>query len=296
MQPIGAWYHAAMIPTLPFGRTGHESTGTIFGAAALWGATDEEAAPVLELLLEHGVNHIDTAAAYGRSERRVGAWMERHRDAFFLATKTGERTYEKARAQFDHSLERLRVESVDLLQLHNLVDEAEWETAMGPGGALEAAIEAREQGRTRFIGVTGHGVLVARMHARSLERFPFDSVLLPYNYSMMQNPQYAADFLALESVCAERGVAMQTIKGITLGPWGEKSHTHGTWYEPFAEQADIDRAVRWVLGRPGVFLNTAADIGLLPRVLDAASRFEGRPSDEEMAAMASTRQMAPLFS
>ena len=284
-----------MIPRQPFGNTGQESARTIFGAAALGRATDDEAAPVLELLLEHGINHIDTAAMYGRSERRVGAWMARHRNDFFLATKTGERTYEKARHQFHHSLERMRVASVDLVQLHNLVDPAEWEVAMGPGGALEAAIEAREQGLVRFIGVTGHGLTVAEMHKRSLERFPFDSVLLPYNFVMMQNPQYAAEFDELAALCAERGVAMQTIKGITLGPWEEKQRTHGTWYEPLKEQDDIDRAVHWVLGRPGIFLNTAAEIELLPRVLHAASRFEALPTDSEMREMVANRHMAPLF-
>lgn len=284
-----------MIPKQPFGSTGHESTRTIFGAAALGRATDEEAAPVLELLLSRGVNHIDTAAAYGRSERRVGAWMDRHRKDFFLATKTGERTYQAARDQFHHSLERLRVDSVDLLQLHNLVDPDEWETALGPGGALEAAVEAREQGLVRFIGVTGHGVTVAAMHKRSLERFPFDSVLLPYNVMMMRNAQYAADVQALEAVCRDRSVAMQTIKGITLGPWDEKERTHGTWYEPLTEQADIDRAVHYVLGRPGLFLNTAADTELLPRILDAVERFEAAPSEAEMDALVASREMAPLF-
>jgi len=279
----------------PFGSTGHQSTRTIFGAAALGRAQDEDAAPVLELLLEHGINHIDTAAMYGRSERRVGTWMDRHRDDFFLATKTGERTYQAARDQFHHSLERLRVDSVDLLQLHNLVDPAEWETALGPGGALEAAVEAREQGLVRFIGVTGHGTTVAAMHLRSLERFPFDSVLLPYNVPMMQNAQYASDFEALSSVCTERGVAVQTIKGITLRPWEEREHSHDTWYEPLSDQADIDLAVSWVLGRPNVFLNTAADMSLLPSVFDAASRASDRPSDSEMEALVERRSMAPLF-
>lgn len=284
-----------MIPTQAFGKTGHESTRTIFGAAALWGSTEEEAERALELLDRYGINHIDTAATYGRSERRVGAWMPRHRKRFFLATKTGERTYEKAKAQFEHSLERLQTDHVDLLQLHNLVDEAEWATALGPGGALEYAIEARAQGLTRFIGVTGHGVTVAAMHLRSLERFAFDSVLLPYNYVMMQNAQYAADLEALSKVCVEHGIAMQTIKGITLGPWNEKEHTHGTWYEPLAEQGDIDRAVHWVLGRPGVFLNTAGDLTLLPKIFDAASRFTSGVPNEAMRELVAKRDMAPLF-
>jgi aryl-alcohol dehydrogenase-like predicted oxidoreductase len=284
-----------MIPTQPFGSTGHDSTRIIFGAAALWGASDEDGERALEMVLANGLNHIDTAAAYGRSERRVGAWMPRHRDRFFLATKTGERTADGARAGIRKSLERLQTDHLDLIQLHNLVDEQEWETAFAPGGALEAAVEARDAGLTRFIGVTGHGVTVAAMHLRSLERFPFDSVLLPYNYVMMQNPKYAADFEALSRVCVERGIAMQTIKGITLGPWNEKEHTHGTWYEPLSAQADVDRAVHWVLGRPGVFLNTAGDLGLLEKILDAAHRFTVRPDDAAMRALVAERAMTPLF-
>jgi len=284
-----------MIPTQPFGDTGHDSSRVIFGAAALGGASEEDGERALEMVLAAGLNHIDTAAAYGRSERRVGAWMPRHRDRFFLATKTGERTADGACAGIRKSLERLQTDHLDLIQLHNLVDEQEWETAFAPGGALEAAVEARDAGLTRFIGVTGHGVTVAAMHLRSLERFPFDSVLLPYNYVMMQNPQYAADFEALSRVCAERGIAMQTIKGITLGPWNEKEHTHGTWYEPLAAQAEIDLAVHWVLGRPGVFLNTAGDLGLLEKILDAGHRFTARPDDAAMRALVAERAMTPLF-
>jgi aryl-alcohol dehydrogenase-like predicted oxidoreductase len=284
-----------MIPNQPFGSTGHNSSRIIFGGAALWNASEEDTAQTIELLLDRGVNHIDTAAMYGRSERRLGSVMPKYRDRFFLATKTGERTYEKARDQIRHSLERMQTDHVDLIQLHNLVDEAEWETAFAPGGAVQAAVEAREQGLTRFIGVTGHGVTVAEMHLRSLERFPFDSVLLPYNFAMMQNARYAASFEALAKRCVERGVAMQTIKGITLGPWNDKEHTHNTWYEPFADQGDIERAVHYVLGRPGVFLNTASDLGLLRKTLDAAERFSQKPSDGEMRALAAERNMAPLF-
>jgi predicted aldo/keto reductase-like oxidoreductase len=184
---------------------------------------------------------------------------------------------------------------VDLLQLHNLAEPQEWEVAMGPGGALEAAIEAREQGLVRFIGVTGHGITIAATHKRSLERFDFDSVLLPYSYVLMQNPAYAADFEALMALCQTRNVAVQTIKAIVRAPWGEREHTTSTWYEPLVEQADIDKAAHWVLGLPGVFLNTVGDIHVLPKVLDAASRFEARPSDEEMEAVMSAREMEPLF-
>ena len=284
-----------MIEKLAFGHTGHESTRTIFGAAALSRVSQETADAVLPLLIEHGINHIDVAASYGDAELRVGAWMPQHRDRFFLATKTGERTYQKARDQIRNSLERLRVDQVDLVQLHNLTDEEGWQTAMAPGGALEAAIEAREQGLVRFIGVTGHGVQAPAMHRRSLERFPFDSILVPFNYPMMQNPDYRRDFEALLAVCAERGVAVQTIKAITLAPWGEKEHTASTWYEPLREQEDIDLAVHWVLGRPGVFLNTVGDVTILPKVFDAASRAGVRPSEAAMASLMQRREMAPLF-
>jgi aryl-alcohol dehydrogenase-like predicted oxidoreductase len=284
-----------MITQQTFGRTGHISTRTLFGAAALSRVTQEEADRTLDLLLEHGVNHIDTAAGYGDSELRIGPWMERYRQDFFLATKTGERTYQEAKDQFHQSLERLRVGSVDLIQLHNLVDPEEWEVAMGPGGALEAVVEAREQGLTRFIGVTGHGVIAPEMHMRSLERYDFDSVLLPYSYVMMQNPQYAADFDALTELCQERNVAVQTIKSLVHRPWGERERTRATWYEPLEDQGAVDRAVHWVLGNPQVFLNTVGDIHVLPRVLDAASRFQDRPSEEEMQGAVQQFEMAPLF-
>jgi aryl-alcohol dehydrogenase-like predicted oxidoreductase len=284
-----------MIDKQPFGRTGHQSTRTIFGAAALSRVTQDEADRTLELLLGYGVNHFDTAASYGESELRMGPWMGRYRDQIFLATKTGQRTYQEARDEFHRSLERLRVDKVDLLQLHNLADPQEWETAMGPGGALEAAVEAREQGLVRYIGVTGHGITIAAMHKRSLERFDFDSVLLPYSFVLMQNEQYAADFEALVNICRERNVAVQTIKAIVRAPWGERDHTRATWYEPLEDQVDIDRAVHWVLGRPGVFLNTVGDIHVLPKVLDAASRFEARPPDAEMREAMEAPQMAPLF-
>jgi aryl-alcohol dehydrogenase-like predicted oxidoreductase len=285
-----------MIETSAFGNTGHLSTRTLFGAAALSRSDQATADALLPLLIEYGVNHIDVAASYGDAELRVGTWMPRYRDNFFLATKTGERTYQAARDQIRRSLDRLRVDQVDLIQLHNLTDPAQWETAMAPGGALEAVIEAREQGLTRFIGVTGHGVIAPSMHLRSLNRFAFDSVLLPYNYPMMQNPAYVADFEALLAVCAERGVAVQTIKAITLGPWGEhEEHTANTWYHPLREQEDIDLAVSWVLGRPGVFLNTVGDVTILPKVLAAAANPRPRPSDAEMEALVARRGMVPFF-
>jgi len=284
-----------MIERRPFGRTGHLSTCTIFGAAALAQVSQADANRTLDLLLEYGVNHIDTAQSYGESERRVGPWLMRHRDQFFLATKTGDRTYQGAKDHLQRSLDLLHTDHVDLWQLHCLVDDAEWQTAMGPGGALEALIEARDQGLVRFLGVTGHGTQTPAFHRRSLERFEFDSILLPYNYAMMQNRDYAAGFRALLDECRERGVAVQTIKGVTRRPWADRPHTHATWYQPFEDQADIDLAAHWVLAQPEVFLNTAGDIHLLPRILDAASRFAGPPDAQAVQSRMSALAVEPLF-
>ena len=284
-----------MIEKRLFGRTGHLSTCTLFGGAAIGGVTQAEADRTLDVLLEYGINHIDTAASYGDSELRIGPWMKQHRQDFFLATKTGERTYQKAWEQLHHSLERLQVDYVDLWQFHGLFEPDEWEVAMGPGGALEAAVEAREKGLVHFIGVTGHGLAVPVMHMRSLERFDFDSVLLPRNYPLTQNPQYAADFNALVEVCQERNVAVQTIKSMCRRPWGDRPHTRNTWYQPLEDQAAVDTAAHWLLGHTGVFLNTSADVHVLPKILDAASRFETTPSDEQMKELVKEQDMEPLW-
>ena len=285
-----------MIPRLAFGRSGHESTRIVFGSWALSEATEAEAGRVLDLLLEDGVNHIDTASIYGNAEQRMGPWMAEHRDRFFLATKTRNRAYQRAWDDLQRSLERLRVDYVDLWQMHGLTNPAGWEKAMGPGGALEAFIEARDRGLVRYLGVTGHGSKAPAMHLRSLERFDFDSVLLPYNYVLMQEPRYAADLASLVTLCSERRVAVQTIKAIARRPWKDRPRTHNTYfYQPLETQEAIDRAVHWSLGLPDSFLITAGDMQLLPMILDAAGRFEGRPSDAEMRAMVEGLDIQPIF-
>jgi len=284
-----------MIERRPFGRTGHLSTVTLFGAAALARASQDEADRALEVLLRHGVNHIDTAARYGDSELRIGPWMARHRNDFFLATKTGSRTAREGREDIHRSLERLRVDHVDLIQLHSLGHPDDWDQAMGPGGVLEAVIEARQQGLARFIGVTGHGWSIPAMHRRSLARFDFDSVLLPYNVFFAQNERYRQAFDEVLVICRERNVAVQVIKSIARGPWATTDRTHTTWYQPLEAQPDIDRAMHWAMGVRGIHLNTAGDLALLPRILDAASRFERRPSDETMTTMLDATRMTSLF-
>jgi aryl-alcohol dehydrogenase-like predicted oxidoreductase len=279
----------------PFGRTGHNSTRTIFGAAALKAATPEQAERALELVLRYGINHIDVAASYGDAELRIAPWFPEHRSRFFLATKTMERKRDTAKREIHKSLERLGVDRVDLIQLHSLGDPIQWDTALSPGGAIEACIEAREEGLVRFIGVTGHGTQVPAMHLRSLERFDFDSVLLPYSYIMMQDPHYAASFDALSVVCRDRNVAMQTIKAVARRPWWGKERTHNTWYEPLDDQRDIDASVHYVFARPGIFLNTVGDLDILPKVLDAASRFAGPPDEATLRDIVLGREMLPLF-
>ena len=284
-----------MIAKRPFGATGHDSSQVIFGAAALWDTSERDADAALQLLLEHGINHIDVAASYGAAEDALAPWMREHRAEFFLATKTEQRSYTAAREQIRRSLERMGVDHVDLIQLHCLVHPDEWDVAMGEDGALRAAVEARDEGLARFIGVTGHGLTIAAMHLRSLERFAFDSVLLPYSHVIVQDGQYAADLGRVLATCRERNVAVQTIKGIARGPWGSREHTAGTWYEPLVDQREIDLAVHWVLGEPGVFLNSAGDLEILPLVLDAAERFAERPSEEEMARLLSEQRLSSLF-
>ncbi|HXU22876.1 MAG TPA: aldo/keto reductase [Tepidiformaceae bacterium] len=284
-----------MIQEMPFGRTGHDSIRAIFGAAALARVSQEKADAVLEMVVSRGLNHIDTAASYGDSELRLAPFLKRHRESFFLASKTGDRTYKDAMASIQRSLARLEVDHLDLIQLHNLVEPDEWATALGPDGALEAAMEARERGLVRFIGVTGHGTRVAEMHLKSLERFPFDSVLLPYNFTMMAQPDYAADFEALYEVCQQRGVAMQTIKSIARRRWQGEDGRRFSWYEPLREPEAIRRGVDFVFARPGLFLNTSSDATLLEATLDAATSARRTPSTVELQEDVARHQMEPLF-
>jgi aryl-alcohol dehydrogenase-like predicted oxidoreductase len=286
-----------MISRQPFGRTGHSSTRIIFGAYALSEATQAEADRTLAVLLEHGVNHIDTAPMYGSAEQRIGPWMDGHRDDFFVATKTRSRSYKGAWRDLERSLDRLRVDHVDLWQMHGLTNPSGWAKAMGPQGALEAFVEARDKGLIRFLGVTGHGSKAPAMHIRSLERFCFDTVLVPYNYGLMQTPRYAAAFEALVTLCRERRVAVQTIKSIARRPWGDRPKTYNTYYyEPLDTQEAIFKLMHWALGLQDSFLITAGDMQLLPKMLDAARRFEVRPSDTEMSAMLVKYDIEPIFS
>lgn len=290
-----------MIETIPFGSTGHQSTRILFGAAALGAMQQERADSVLETLLEFGINHLDCAAMYGDAELRLAPWMQQHRERFFLATKTGDRTADGARASLERSLERMQVGQIDLIQLHNLSDEEGWQTAFAPGGAVEGLSQARDEGLVRFIGVTGHGTRVAAMHQRSLERFPFDSVLLPYNFSMMNQAEYAADFNTLMDTCTERGVAVQTIKSIARRRWQpDDPSKRYSWYEPLRDPDALRHAVHFVLRRPGLFLNTSSDATLLRIVLEIAAELEtdaasATTSAAQLQADTERLDITPLF-
>jgi aryl-alcohol dehydrogenase-like predicted oxidoreductase len=286
-----------MIPKMKFGRTGHDSTRIIFGGYALSKATQEESDQVLKLLIKHGVNHIDTALGYGDSEKRIGPWMKKHRSDFFLATKTRQRSYEGARKDLERSLNLLNVDYVDLWQMHGLTNPVGWEKAMGSGGVLEAFIEAREKGLVKYLGVTGHGSKVPAMHLQSLERFDFDSVLLPFNFITMQNPKYLSKFNELIKLCKERNIAVQTIKSVARRPWEDRPKNYNTYfYQPFETQSAIDKAVHWSLGLDNSFVITAGDMNILPKILDAAKRFNKQPSDEEMNEFVSEYDIQQIFS
>ena len=283
------------LPTAPFGSTGHQSTRLIFGAAALGGMSQERADATLAQIAGWGINHIDTAASYGASEDRLARWLSEHRDDVFLATKTGERSGADARAELERSLERMGVDRVDLVQLHNLVEEDEFETVFASGGAVEALAAARDEGLVSHIGVTGHGLRIPGMHLRSLERFDFASVLFPVNFVLLDNPAYRADVEELLQVCAERQVAVQTIKSIARGRWSDGSSPHFSWYEPLTDPAAISRAVRFVLSDPQLFLNTTSDARLLPAIVEAARGDLSAPSSDEMRADVAEQGITPLF-
>ncbi len=285
-----------MIEKIPFGATGHDSSRTIFGAAALGAMRQERADETLAKLDLYGVNHIDVAASYGDAELRLAPFLATRRNDFFLATKTGLRTKDRAKDQIKASLERMQVEQIDLIQMHNLVKPDEWDVAMGPGGALEGLIEAKEEGLVRFLGVTGHGTYAPAMHQKSLEAYPFDSILVPYNFTMMGNPVYAQDFEVLYATCQERNVAMQTIKSIAQRRWrDDDAEKHFSWYRPIRDPEALKRAVDFVLARPGLFLNTSSDASLFDTTMTAASAPVEAPDADVLAADVEVQGLEPLF-
>jgi aryl-alcohol dehydrogenase-like predicted oxidoreductase len=286
-----------MIERIEFGRTGHLSSRIIFGGAAFLDSRISEVDRTLEVLLKYGVNHIDTAESYGNSEKLIGRWMKQHRKNFFLATKTLERSYEGVMKSIQKSLELLRVDNLDLVQIHCIVEQSEWEQTMGPDGALDALIEARAKGILKYIGITSHDLVAPEIILKSIERFDFDSVLLPFNYLMMKNQVYSIGFHEVLSKCREKKTALQTIKTIARKYEGVQPEGFTMWYEPLSEQKDIDDATFWAMATPGIFINSAGDVNLLPKILDSAQRFslEMVPTYSDMDALIKRRGMKPIF-
>jgi len=286
-----------MIPKQIFGRSNHLSSRLIFGAYALSEATQADADKTLDLLLAHGVNHIDVARMYGKAEKLVGSWMKHHRQEFFLATKTRGRDFNRAWKDLQKSLDLLQVDSIDLWQMHSLTNPVSWEKVMEPGGALEAFLKAKKDGLVKYLGITGHGSKVAGVHLKSLERFDFDSVLLPYNYCQMQNPRYGAEFNALHKICQQRNIAFQTIKSIARRAWNDREKTHHTYfYEPLTSFEAIEKSIHWAMWLQNSFVISAGDLELLPSILRAADSFEEIPTDAEMQSLMEDYSIQAVFS
>lgn len=282
--------------TRRFGRTGHMSTVAIFGAAAFSKISQADADKVIEQIIEAGVNHIDVAPSYGQAEERIGPWMPRERNRFFLGCKTMERTKESAWNEMRQSLKRLQTESFDLYQCHAITTMEELDSVTMKGGALEAFVEARREGLTKFIGITGHGAQAPQIYLEALRRFDFDSVLFPLNFVQMANPEFRKYAEELIATCKTKDVGTMIIKSITKGPWGERQHTATTWYEPFNQMDEIQRAVNFALSYDVTGLCTAGDTRVLPMMLKACENFT-RLSNSEMEEMIkSGQQYEPLFS
>src|SRR6185503_3850503 len=282
--------------TRRFGRTGHMSTIAIFGAAAFSEISQQDADKVIEMNIEAGVNHIDVAPSYGQAEERIGPWMPRERGRFFLGCKTTERTKDGAWNEMQRSLKRLQTETFDLYQCHAITTMEELDAITMKGGALEAFVEARQRGLIQFIGITGHGVNAPQIYLEALQRFDFDSVLFPLNFIQMANPTYRKHAQALIAECKAKDVGTMIIKSITKAPWGDRPHTATTWYEPFDQMDEIQRAVNFALSYEVTGLCTAGDTRVLPLMLKACQNFMQLNEAEREQMIQSAQQYEPLFS
>lgn len=268
------------------GRTGHMSTVVALGTAGIGRIPQETADPAVQLVLDHGVNHVDVAPSYGDAELRLRPWMAQIRSRIFLGCKTRQRNRDDAWAELHRSLERLGTDRLDLYQLHAVGKLHELDACTQPGGALEALVRARKEGITRWLGITGHTHDAPRTHLEALRRFDFDTVMFPLNFILWADPDYRADAKALLDECARRDVGVQIIKTAAKDSYGDRPRTHTTWYEPFTDPAMIDRAVAFNLARPVATLCSTGDVTVLPLFLAAAERFRAMTQDEEAALIA----------
>jgi aryl-alcohol dehydrogenase-like predicted oxidoreductase len=285
------------VETRRLGRIGHMSSVLLYGGAALSEVSEEDADRSIRQALDAGINHFDTAAGYGESELHLGRWMSRIRDRIFLATKTGDRAAGDAYDSIRRSLERLRVDSVDLVQLHAIGDLEDLGAATGSRGAVEGAVRARDEGLVGAIGITGHGMRAPAVHLEALRRFPFDTVLTPFNYRLAREPAYLRDFDALAAQTQERDVGLMVIKVAARNLWRpEKEHRYTTWYEPLDVQEHIDATVTFALARPEIAgICTAGDVHLLPLFVEAERRRDAISVPQAEAAMAGVSELEPPF-
>lgn len=278
-----------------FGRTGHMSTVAIFGAAVLYEGTPEMTELAMEFILEAGVNHIDIAPGYGKAEDLMGPWIERTRDKFFLGCKTELRSKEAAAVEIRRSLEKLHTDKFDLHQLHAVTTFEQLDEVTGKNGALAAIIEAKEEGLTEYIGITGHGNQVPMVFLEALRRFDFDSVLFPINFVQFGNPVYQEKTLELLSLCQERGVGVMVIKAVAARPWGSRVKNYDCWYEPFDTEEMIQKSVDFALSQPGVTgLCTTGDIHILPKFLEACNQFRQMDKTRQSDLIASAVELEAM--
>ena len=278
-----------------FGRTGHMSTVAIFGAAAFFETTQDVADRAMEQVIEAGINHIDVAPSYGMAEELLGPWIKRERDRFFLGCKTMERKKVDADAEMRRSLERLHTDKFDLFQLHAVTSLDELNQVTGPGGALEAIIDARDEGLTKYIGITGHGVEAPAVFLEALRRFDFDTVLFPINFVQYTDREYRRNAEELLRQCRQRDVGTMIIKALAKGPWGDKPKVYDSWYEPFDDPVMIQTAVNFALSQDVTGLCTSADVNILPMFLEACQRFTPLETTEQEELITQAGQYEPLF-
>jgi len=277
------------------GRTGHMSTVAIFGAAAFYDTIPEVVDVAMEQIVAAGVNHIDIAPGYNMAEELMGPWIERERDRFFLGCKTGERTKEKAAAEMRRSLKRLRTDKFDLFQFHAVTSLEELDQVTGPGGALEAVIEARDQGLIDYIGITGHGHDAPSVFLEALRRFDFDTVLFPINFVQYARPDYRRDAEELVRQCHRLDVGTMIIKSVARGPWGDKPRNYNPWYEPFDDPDLIQKGVDFALSQDVTGLCSVADVTLLPLFLAACEKFRPMDQAEQEALIATAGKFETVF-
>lgn len=274
------------------GRTGQMSSVLTFGAAALFQVTQEEADAAIEMAVARGINHIDVAPTYGQAEIRLGPWLEKNRNKVFLACKTGQRSKTGAWESIKRSLENLRVDRFDLFQFHGVNDLETLTAILSPLGAMEAVLEARQQGLLKYIGITGHRPFV---HVEALNRFDFDTVLFPLNRVLAAHRNDYTDFTQLVQLARQKDVGTIAIKAVARRPWEGGMRMHRTWYEPFTERADIEESLWYTLSQDITTTALPGDLTLWPMIIDAAEKFTPLNTQAQREVVRKARQYRPIF-